>query len=183
MINIENLEILADGKILNVKASVIDLPYFSNITIWKIAIDNQVTFKANGVSDNPVYQAEVNAKTVNSLILDTSINADLNKDIFIVYIFATGTPSVNTPCGMDNPIVTGVVINKKAFCEKLLCTLREVYDSDSCNIPDTFIHNYLKYKAFRVAVEAKDYTKAIDIYNSFNSSSNINYVGGCSCQR
>ena len=126
MIQFNTLKITQDGKNLIINASVKNLSYYTNVLIGSIAIDNQDTYSASGPSSNPIYRHSFAGKdlvtnediaglknisiTVSAKeLLDN--NGDLNDDILYVYLIAVGTPSADTPCGMDNVNTLGVALN------------------------------------------------------------------------
>lgn len=109
----------------------------------------------------------VGVKHITMTINKREISADLDNDILFVYAIATGTPSYNTPCGMDTIITLGVVLNIYPLFQKAMYYIGEL--SDTCNTPSGFIDYILRLKAFELAIKTGNYSQAISLWNKYLS--------------
>lgn len=106
---------------------------------------------------------------------------DPYKDMLFVYVIASGTPSADTPCGLDNSKIMGTVVNLKYIYDNMLCYIRQI--ENECEIPKNFIDSILKYKALELSVRTGNYPLAIKYWNKYfsNSNSNISIIKTCNC--
>lgn len=197
MIQFNTLKITQDGKNLIINASVKDLSYYTNILIGSITIDNQDTYSSNGPSSNPIYKHSfagkdlttgeeiAGLKTINITIsakefLDN--NGDLNDDILYVYLTAVGSPSADTPCGMDNINTLGVALNLRPIYNSGMSYIKQI--EKSCEIPKGFINFILEYRALDLALKTENYIQANKYWNKFfknNSVTSLNTSSSCGC--
>lgn len=194
MIQFNTLKITKDGKYLIINASVKDLSYYTNVLIGSIAIDNQDTYSARGPSSNPIYKHSFASKdlvtnkdiagfknisiTVSAKeLLDT--NGDLSDDILYVYLRAVGTPSADTPCGMDNVNTLGVALNLKPIYNNGINYIKQV--ESTCEIPKDFIDFILRYKALDLALKTGNYIQANKYWNKFFKNNNVVSLNTNSC--
>lgn len=198
MIQFNTLKITQDGKNLVINASVKDLEYYTNVLISSIKIDNQDTYSATGPSDTPIYSESFagkdlisgeeikGLKTISITIPAKAFkdnNGDLNDDILYIYLIATGTPSADTPCGMDNEITLGVALNLRPIYNNGMAYIKQV--EYSCEIPKGFIDFILKYRALDLALKTENYIQANKYWNKFfkeNTVSSLN-TNSCGCSR
>ncbi len=169
MIQFNSLKITQDGKSLIINASVKNLSYYTNVLIGSIIIDNQDTYSASGPSNNPIYKHSfagrdlVTNKDVAGFknisiavsakeLLDN--NGDLSDDILYVYLIAVGTPSADTPCGMDNVSTLGVALNLRPIYNNGINYIKQV--ESTCEIPKDFIDFILRYKALDLALKTEN---------------------------
>ena len=186
MIQFNTLKITQDGKNLIINASVKNLSYYTNVLIGSIVIDNQDTYSANGPSSNPIYKHSFAGKdlvtnediaglknisiTVSAKeLLDN--NGDLNDDILYVYLIAVGTPSADTPCGMDNVNTLGVALNLRPIYNNGINYIKQV--ESTCEIPKDFIDFILRYKALDLALKTENYIQANKYWNKFFKNNNV----------
>lgn len=97
---------------------------------------------------------------------------DPYKDMLFVYVIASGTPSADTPCGLDNSKIMGTVVNLKYIYDNMLCYIRQI--ENECEIPKNFIDSILKYKALELSIRTGNYPLAIKYWNKYLSNSNPN---------
>ena len=194
MIQFNTLKITQDGKSLIINASVKNLSYYTNVLIGSIVIDNQDTYSANGPSNNPIYKHSFASKdlvtnkdiaghknisiTISAKeLLDNS--GGLNNDILYVYLIAVGTPSADTPCGMDNAITLGVALNLKPIYNNGINYIKQV--ESTCEIPKDFIDFILRYKALDLALKTENYIQANKYWNKFFKNNNVVSLNTNSC--
>lgn len=194
MIQFNKLKITQDGKNLIINASVKNLSYYTNVLIGSIAIDNQDTYSASGPSSNPIYKHSfaskdlVTNKNIAGLknisitisakeLLDN--NGDLNNDILYVYLIAVGTPSADTPCGMDNVNTLGVALNLRPIYNNGINYIKQV--ESTCEIPKDFIDFILRYKALDLALKTENYIQANKYWNKFFKNNNVVSLNTNSC--
>ena len=103
------------------------------------------------------------------------------KDMLFVYVIASGTPSADTPCGLDNSKIMGTVVNLKYIYDNMLCYIRQI--ENECEIPKNFIDSILKYKALELSIRTGNYPLAIKYWNKYlsNSNPNISTIKTCNC--
>lgn len=93
------------------------------------------------------------------------LKVPMNDTLFFVYVTVKGTPSPDTPCGMDNQTTMGVVANLYPFYRSMMCYMKETLDR--CDIPKNFLDKYLRFKAFELSLKTCHYTEAINLWNKF----------------
>lgn len=194
MIQFNTLKITQDGKNLVINASVKNLSYYTNVLIGSITIDNQDTFSASGPSNNPIYKHSfagmdlttgeeiAGLKTISITIsakefLDN--DGDLNDDILYVYLTAVGSPSADTPCGMDNINTLGVALNLRPIYNSGMAYIKQV--EESCEIPKGFINFILEYRALDLALKTENYIQANKYWNKFFKNNDIVSLNTNSC--
>ena len=194
MIQFNTLKITQDGKNLVINASVKNLSYYTNVLIGSITIDNQDTYSASGPSNNPIYRHSfagmdlttgeeiAGLKTISITIsakefLDN--DGDLNDDILYVYLTAVGSPSADTPCGMDNVNTLGVALNLRHIYNSGMAYIKQV--EKSCEIPKGFINFILEYRALDLALKTENYIQANKYWNKFFKNNDIISLNTNSC--
>ena len=187
MVVIEQLRISPDGQKLFIDAHINKSSYFENLVIDKISIDTQNTVlqSFDGPSKNPVFTHSTITNTLRPkevhLVVDKNmIDADLSKDMLYVYFHVSGTPSSNTPCGLDSPYTLGVTFNEGIIYNRMMGYTKEI--ANTCEIPMGFIDMILQLEAIKAAIETENYVIANKFYNRLinlksSSTSNIN----CKC--
>lgn len=165
MIQLDELAI-NNYKELIVTVTIKDSPYYENVFIDKIIIDNQDTFSITGPSDNPVYSSTVsgNQKSITLTIPDSSILASLDSDLLIVYVIAKGTPSSNTPCSQDNNVIVKAITNWYYIYCRILNLLKREHP---CDINKAFIDEFLRYKLIHFAIMIGDMNTAVRYFIKF----------------
>lgn len=190
MLQFDKLELSQDGKTLTIVASVQDLSYYQDILIKSLTIDTQDTFSINGPSTKPIYRTsfgnEIGTGAVKGL---REINVDVpisvlstdSNNLLYVYLEAVGTPTADTPCGMDNPITLGIVYNESTIYNEGMNYIKQI--EKSCEIPKGFIDYILRYKALELTIKTKNYVKANEYWNKFfkgNKVVSLN-TNNCGC--
>lgn len=106
---------------------------------------------------------------------------DPYKDMLFVYVIASGTPSADTPCGLDNSKIMGTVVNLKYIYDNILCYIRQI--ENECEIPKNFIDSILKYKALELSIRTGNYPLAIKYWKKYISNSKpvISTIKTCNC--
>lgn len=191
MIHFNELKITPDNKHLIIDVSVSNESYYDNVYLDSIIIDNQDTYVGIGPSSNPIYEYTVH-DTVSPvtgapngvkhirLDLDT-IDIENLQGLFFVYVRVKGTPSPDTPCGMDNIITMGTVTNMYPFYQQAMNYIGEL--ASNCSVPQNFIDYILRLKGLELAIKTGNYPDAIKYYNKFfnGKESVVIRKGGCSC--
>lgn len=184
MVEFNKLFIIPCNKGIYIDCSILNMPYFKDVYIDKIIIDNQDTFKNGGVSKNSIYSYTIdgNHKEVQISIKDTELLVPTIKgNMFFVYIITKGTCTPDTPCGLDNDTTIGVVVDTYFIYRVGLKYIKEAYNK--CDIPRAFIDYILRYKAFQACLDAKEYPLAITYWKKFISSINNKLRNECGCVR
>lgn len=168
MVEFKKLFIIPYNKGLYIDVAVLDMPYFDNVYIDRVAIDTQETFDTKGISATPVYEYKVegDVKSLQLAIADNELKVpQVEGTMFFVYIVTKGIPSSNTPCGLDNNPILGVGVDTYQVYRKALIYIRECYES--CKVPREFIDFILRYKAFKMCLKTRDFPLAITYWNKF----------------
>lgn len=168
MIRFNELRITSDNKLV-IDAEVKGDTYYDNVYIDRVIIDNQSTFLMSGPSSTPIYEYsfadDVNEKSVNMILDNSNMLADMRGDLLFIYIITKGTPSPDTPCGMDNTITMGIAYYEQTILSNYLNYMKEI--GRDCAVPRGFIDYFLKVEAFKLSIETGNYTQAIAYWNKF----------------
>lgn len=184
-----DIDISADNKYLVITAAMDrKSPYYQDMTIKDITIDNQDTFVESGPSDNPLYYdltyedpgIEEDTWEIPAEVIAAK-GGDITKDILYIYVGTHGTPQAETPCGLDNTTAMAIVFNMKDILNKSMSYMKEM--EDECNPPKGFIDFILKLKAVKYALKSQNYTKANQYWKKFfkNVSIPVLNTKGCGC--
>lgn len=112
------------------------------------------------------------------LMLSTK-DIPLNNMLF-VYAVAKGTPSPDTPCGLDNSIVMQTVVDLYPFYQNTLCFLKEL--NNDCEVPKGFTDMILRLKALELCIRTGNYPQAIKYWKKFFSNNNrVTTTSNCRC--
>lgn len=182
MVQFNELRITPDGQKLIIDVSVRDLEYYTDVYLDSIQIDTQDTFVGSGPSSEAVYTKTIdgNLKSIRLELGTGDLLPTLNDNLFFVYVKTKGTPSVDTPCGMDNSITLGTTLNKYIIYNDIMQYVKEV--NADCIIPKNFIDKYLRFKAFEISIVTGHYIEAIKYYNKFiKDISNVITNVNCGC--
>lgn len=156
----------------------------SSATIYLVS--NETTPIQDGTNGIILY---VNAQNVVKRVIVTIPSStltgtpSLTTTLFFVYATALGTPSSDTPCGLDNLLTLQALYNKSLIYDAGLAYTREI--CNSCSINENFIDFILKLKGLELALVTKHYTAAISMWNKFFSAttSSTSYsTSNCNCQ-
>lgn len=182
MVKFNDLMVIPYNKGIYIDVSILDMPYFKNVYLDYIYIDTQDTYNNNGISKTPVYklQVEGNQKSIKLTIKDTDLLvSSMEGTMFFVYIKIKGLPTIDVPCGLDEPVTLGVCVDTYSIYRKGLDYIKEAYNS--CEIPRHFVDFILRYKAFQMCLKTRDYPLAITYWNKFNKQGNKVINSKCSC--
>lgn len=145
-------------------------------------------FTAKGCAPVKVQDTELQPVCVNTsrknikLVLSAADLAldTLQKNLFFVYVIASGTPAASTPCTMDNQYVIGVAFYWKPIYNMIMQYFKEF--SQRCEIPKGFIDAFLRLKAFELALKTGHYLLAIKYFKQFFlNRMNIKPISTCGC--
>ena len=138
------------------------------------------TYNTNITSTSPVFEQTVagNTKFVQLIINKSRILTDMENKIFFVCIVTKGTPSSDTPCGLDNKTTIGVTYDDKKIYDQALSYISQAYNE--CSIPRDFIDFILRYKALKICIKSQNYLDVIKYWNKFINSNN-SVVPKCGC--
>lgn len=182
MIKFEDLRVSDGHLIISAKVKEID-NYYDNVYIDKVKIDSQNTFNPNGPSSSLIYESDSFAANTKSITLDLTandfVNVDMNKTMFFIYITTTGTPAVNTPCGMDKTPTLGVAFSLCPIFNETLACIREL--DNKCDLPKSFINKILQFKAIQYSIDTEHYNQAIIYYNKFYKLLDAVTPSQCNC--
>jgi hypothetical protein len=156
-------ELKLTDKLLIIDASVKDLSYYENIKIKSVKIYTQNTF-GDTLKDDYIYinELEETSRSTRLEINTSSIDSKIEGILFFIVIETEGTPSADTPCGMDNTItITAVFHNYFILCNLLGSILKH----NNCEVNKVFIDLYMKYKGLVLAIKLKKWSEAIELFN------------------
>ena len=170
----ENVQI--DSIIIDTQDTYIDSgpsnnPIFTyNLTEENSNITQVYTDNYNPVLDEDtsycyVESEEKQNKSIRLILNYQDLNVSLQDNMFFVYAIATGTPSADTPCGMDNSIVKGTIINLYPIYCKTIQYLKEL--DDSCVVPKNFMDMIIKLKALELSIKTGNSFQAIEYWNKY----------------
>lgn len=181
MVTFQELRITPDGKNLIIDIVVKDLKYYTDVYIDSINIDTQDTFIESGPSSKVVYTKVIEGDT-KSVRLELGVGdllPSLNDNLFFVYVKTKGTPSIDTPCGMDDIYTLGITLNVCSIYNNIMQSVKEV--ANNCSIPKNFIDSYLRFKAFELCINTGHYTEAVNYYNRFIKGKSTPVTNNCDC--
>ena len=179
MVTINELYIPRKGNSIILKASVKSDSYYDNVYIDKIYVDTQDTY-VDGSFSGCVYSHTCgsNTKDVNLEITALEMKKSVRDNLFIIRIVTTGTPSSDTPCGMDNQTTTGVVLDVCGIYDNLMNNIKEL--DSPCEISKNSIDVLLQYEMFKVSSETGHVDTAISLYKKFFKTP-VRTVKTCRC--
>lgn len=192
MVEFKELRVTPDGSKLIVEVAVIYLPYYENVFIDAIVIDNQDTYVPDGPSENPLYfkriednlniiTKEITGEKWARLEIKSKDIGTITGNLFFVYVIAKGVPTEDTPCGMDNIMTTGVVANLYPFYRSTIYDMKGI--ENDCIIPKRFIDKILRFKALTLSIRTGHYTQAIKYWNKFFVNIKDNsLINKCDCK-
>ena len=187
MLVIEQLRISPDCQKLFIDAHINKASYFENLKFDSINIDTQDTVlqSFDGPSENMVftYSTITNTsrpKEVHLVVDKNMIDADLSKDMLYVYFHVSGTPSSNTPCGLDSPYTLGVTFNEGIIYNRMMGYTKEIMNT--CEVPKGFTNMILQLEAIKASIETENYASANKFYNRLiNAKSSNTSSINCGC--
>lgn len=184
MIEVKELRIIdCDGKLV-IDVSISPLPYYNDVYFDQIIIDTQDThLDNNNPSATPVYQKiiEGNQKAIR-LELDSLDLGSVKDTLFFVYIITKGTPSSDTPCGMDNNTNLKVVTDLKPIYDKAMKFLAEV--NNNCDIPGNLMDFIFKLQGFDLAIKTCNFNLAKKFWTKYfkNPTYFTDIISNCGCK-
>lgn len=186
MVKFNKLSVFKGGEKLSINVSIEDLPYYSNVYIDSIYIDNQDTYIEKGPSDNSalVYIAEENEKSTN-IIIDWNnpmlSDISIKEDLLFVYVKIKGTPAPDTPCEKDRKFFIGVTYNACTLYDSMMQSIRDVLND--CSIPKVFIDKFLRFEALEYSIITNHYIEAIKFFNRFFKGKKVlgSTIKDCNC--
>lgn len=116
---------------------------------------------------SPVFDEEdtfIKKKKVRIILTKQDIGK-IEGNMFFVYVIAGGTPSPNTPCGMDNSICMRTVIALQPIYNKAIQYFKEL--NTECTIPKGLIDIILRLKALELSIKTGNYNQAISYWNKY----------------
>lgn len=189
MIVIEQCNIDSEGKYLTIEATVDNLSYYDDVYIKRVIIDTNNTYVSSGPSTTPIYPENYdpndtegyNTKHIRLQLTASDLGlSSLSDNIFFVYVEAMGTPSSDTPCGMDNKYVMSVAMNLRPIYNMAMSYIREL--KSSCTTPKGFIDMILRLKAFELSLRTGNYVTALEYWDKlFKNKISVLTNKGCGC--
>lgn len=182
MVIIEELQVTKDGKNLVIGARVRKEKYYPKIYIDKVIIDTEETYVEGGPSKTPVFskQIEGGAKEVNLSLDKLDLGVYPCSHLFFVYIIVKGTPSPDTPCGLDNISTLGVTMYMGNYYNTFMNYIKEM--NNNCQVPQGLIDTILKYKALNTSIDSGHYLQGIKYYNKwFSGKPTTPIISNCGC--
>ena len=183
MINFSQCRVSWDGRYLYITANIEPMDYFTNVFIDSVTVDTQDTFTTTGPSSKPAYTytSEGDQKEVSLALEYRDLGLGLLKDkMLFIWVTAKGTPSADTPCGMDSSMKLCVAFNESQLFNKGLSLIKEL--SNTCEIPSGLTNWTLMTSAFKLALDSGDFTAAIDLWNTLIKGSTISVKSqSCGC--
>lgn len=206
MLHFNTLRYSNNGKNIIIDVAVNDELYYKDVYIDSIIIDTQDTYIDNGPSSNAIFTYKVpeiskvytediipvktedksqvyikngyTRKHVRLEIPVKSLGIYADKSMLFVYAVATGKAAIDTPCGMDNTITLGTIINIANIYNYLISYIREI--EEDCSKPNNFIDLMLRYKALELSIKTGNYILAIKYWRRFFQ--NIKVINkSCKC--
>ena len=181
MVKFNELKITQNGEFLIIDVSIEDLPYYDNVYLESVIIDTQDTFLESGPSTEGkiVLMEGNNIKSYRIELNKKDLLPSLKDNLFFIYVTTKGTPSVDTPSGMDSAVTLGITYCKETIQNYVLQCVRNV--GKDCSIPKKFANTFLQYKAFEMSIATGKNTQAIYYYNKCIKDINISNLDTSNC--
>lgn len=154
---------------------------FEHLKVDSLEDCNSVTTDPNCKCGN-IYTSQMAGTKKVMLVLDSNdLNgANLNDNIFFVWVVAGGIPAPETPCGMDNRYTMGVAVNLRPIYNMAMKYIKET--NNDCSIPKGFVDMFLKLKAFSLAMKTGNYTAAFKQWDKLSKNKvDVPSIKGCGC--
>lgn len=195
----DQLRLSDDGRRLLINAHVNKARYFDGIYIKSVRImsaDRVSETNPNAPTRDWLYRKNFDENT-RSIDLVLTANdfmrswekdadriafkeADMPNTLFFVYVECIGTPSIDTPCRLDELITVGVTFDEKLLYQRVMNYVKNL--SDDCKVPVGFIDLILLWNAFKASIETEHFIPAIKFWNMlFGSWNRGNMIKGCGC--
>jgi hypothetical protein len=121
-----------------------------------------------------------NQKNVQLTIADTDILVSrIEGNMFFIYVTVKGTPSSDTPCGLDDTTSLAVAVDSYSIYRTGINYLQDLYVAGE--IDREFIDFILRYKAFELCLKTRDFPLAITYWNRFWSNLPTSSLSKCNC--
>lgn len=175
MLTFNELRVAPDGKHLIIDVQVQDFPYYEDVYVDTIIVDTQKTYSDTGPSNKPLFTFEgVHTKHYRNYIDIDGIPLSM----FFVYVLSTGTPAPDTPCGMGQTSIVGIAYNKEPIYQYSIKMLNSI---GGCEPSGELIDYILRQKAFDLALDTGNFSKAIEYWNLFLEESEQVVGSNCGC--
>lgn len=180
MILLEQCRIDSEGKNLIIEAEVDNLNWYDNVYIEEVYIEDKATV-SHTPSTDPV-ERNLHTKKIKLCINYKELGFEsFNDKILYVYIRASGAPSIDCPCGMDNEYTIGIAVNLRPIYNQAMQYIKEL--DNNCDIPKNFIDMILRLKAFDLSLKTGNYSVAEKQYDKFfNKKINMLSKNNCGCR-
>ena len=185
MIVFNDLRITQDNTYLVVSVEIENSPYYEDMYLERVIIDNQETFKQNGPSATPVFTYEVEnpsqtkKRNINLIISAREIGT-LENFMFFVYVYAGGTPAPDTPCGYDVNVKMRAVINTYPIFQTMMAYTKNL--GTTCEVSREFLDKILQLKGLDASIQTGNYSTAIEYWNKyFRNIKSTNVTINCGC--
>ena len=170
MVQFNELRFIAP-TLLQVNAQIIDLPYYDKVYIDEIIIDTEDTYCETGPSQNPPFRYQVGDGTFKKAKYVFDV-ADLLCDgpkMLFVWVTTLGSPSMDTPCGMDKPATMQAVVDLSTIYEEAMRKIRCASSGcgctgRKCSIDADYANFALQYFRMETALSVKDWGTAYQAY-------------------
>jgi hypothetical protein len=195
----DQLRLSDDGKRILINAHVNKARYFDGIYIKNITItsaDRVSETNPHVPTKNYLYRRdfESGTKSIDLVLTANDLmrnwekeiskmvfkETDMSGTLFFVYIECAGTPSIDTPCRLDEMLTVGVTFDEKLLYQRTMDYVKRL--SDDCNVPIGFIDFILLWNAFKASIETDHFIPAIRFWNMlFGDWNKGNTSKGCGC--
>ena len=165
MLNWNELRITPDGKFLIIDVEVQNLDYFKDVYLESLQMnvypkaDDFIEAMPDSKSISLWEGDDVPRKRVRKYIDIDGISDNL----IFVYAIAGGEPTEDTPCGVKEQLLVGIVYNKALLYNSSIKTINTIKD---CTPDKELIDQILKIKMFDLSIAIGDYKTAIKCWNS-----------------
>ena len=113
------------------------------------------------------------------LELTSPVIQNVNSDLFFVYVKVKGTPSPDTPCGMDNSITGKALFNIQPIYKNIMNYVKEL--GNTCNVPYNLVDKSLQLKMLNICLQIGNNIEAADIWKKYFMDNITNEPINCNC--
>lgn len=121
--------------------------------------------KVDTQSENCFTYGEKQRKNTRIVLPINSLKLGAINPMFFIYVRATGTPSPDTPCGMDESVLIGTAVPMSIIYSQTMKYINEI--NYSCRVPQNFLNQILRAKAVELNIKTGNYLAAIDYWKRF----------------
>lgn len=192
MVSINECVIARDAKYLYLKAAIDDFTYFDNVFIDYIevtansvkdsAIDTvTVTLNTDGTIRTDSHKVTTNVKSIDLTLTPQDLGlSNFSTAFLVIKVFTKGTPSIDTPCGMDEEYAVGIAYNENVIYNIGLQYIRQV--GIDCEIPQDFIDWIMRTSAFELALKSGNLDEALNWWVRLNNKViQVGKKSNCGC--